>query len=163
MGAGSEGVAAFWWGVLGVGLLLGNAVLRLGARGVEAVAGGLGFLEWVVLVLLTIVSVYGEGVRALGQRWVPFVLKRAAELRTRPERSWRWLAPLYAMGLVGARRRTLLRGWLGVAAIALAVVVVSRMPHPWRGIIDLAVAAALAWGLGALLVLAARASAVEAR
>jgi hypothetical protein len=51
------------------------------------------------------------------------------------------------MLLVGAPRPTLARAWLGVAGIVLAVLLVRALPDPWRGIIDLAVAAALAWGL----------------
>jgi hypothetical protein len=60
------------------------------------------------------------------------------------------------MSLIGAPRRTLVLAWSGVVAIIAAVLIVSRFAHPWRGITDFAVAAALAWALGAL-VLQARA------
>ena len=54
------------------------------------------------------------------------------------------------MSLIGASRAQVLRSWTMVAAILLAVLVVRTFPEPWRGIIDLSVAAALAWGLAAI-------------
>ena len=44
----------------------------------------------------------------------------------------------------------MIRSWSLVLAILGAVVLVGRLPVPWRGIIDLGVAAALAWGLVAI-------------
>jgi hypothetical protein len=95
--------------------------------------------------------VWGEGVRALERRWVPGVLARAALLGPAAPLRHRLLAPLYAMSLVGAPRRTLARAWLGVVLIVLAVFVVRALPEPWRGIVDTAVALALLWGLIAIV------------
>jgi hypothetical protein len=61
------------------------------------------------------------------------------------------LAPLYALGLLGADRGTRLRAYVSVFLIVLAVLIVRACSEPWRGIIDGAVAAALAWGLGAMM------------
>jgi hypothetical protein len=51
------------------------------------------------------------------------------------------------MGLIGGRGQAILHAWATTFAIVLAAYLVSRMPEPWRGIVDLSVAAALAWGL----------------
>ena len=109
--------------------------------------GGLDPVEWVAFLLLAAAFVYGEGVRALGRRWVPAVVARARELGPQSPLWQRVLAPLYAMSLVGASRVVLARAWVGVALIVLAVLVVRALPDPWRGIVDGAVALALSWGL----------------
>ena len=132
-------------------MLFAQAFLRLGARGVSAMRGGLSALEWVALVVLTVVFVYGEGVRALQRRWVPHALTRLQDMPSQPL-IHRVLAPLYGMSLVGAPGRILALAWGGVVAIIVAVLIVSRFPDPWRGITDFAVAAALAWASVALVV-----------
>jgi uncharacterized Ntn-hydrolase superfamily protein len=53
------------WALIGVGALFTSAVTRLGSRGVSTLSEGLAPGQWVVLVLLTSVMVYGEGVLAL--------------------------------------------------------------------------------------------------
>ncbi|MBW3553472.1 MAG: hypothetical protein KY466_08180 [Gemmatimonadetes bacterium] len=145
------------WAVLGVAGILGRAVYALGGRGLATLRQGLGPLELTLLLVLTAALVYGEGVGALQERWVPAVVRRVGELRRGARRRDVVLAPLYGMGLVGGSRRTTLRSWAGVAAIVVAVLVVRSFPEPWRSIVDLGVAAALAWGTVALLVQAARA------
>jgi hypothetical protein len=140
-----------WWGVAGVALLFASASYRLGARGVETLTGGISPGQWLVLVVLTAVFVYGEGIRALQRKYVPHVMRRVELLRPEGRGWYRVLAPLHALSLIGADRQLLLRAWAGTVAIAAAVVIVRGFPEPWRGITDFAVAAALAWGTGALV------------
>lgn len=148
--AGQESLGpAVGWALTGVGGLFAWAVFRLGGRGVATVAAGLGPWEWIALVTLTAAFLYGEGVRALGRRWVPWMVERARRLPSEPL-AFRLLAPLYAMSLVGRNGRMVVRAWAGVIAIVLAVLVVGRFREPWRGIVDLAVAVALAWGIVAI-------------
>ena len=141
------GIAAAAWALLALVAIFASAVVRLGARGIETIRGGLDPAEWLALALLTALFVWGEGVRGLQRRWVPGVLRRVTELRAERRTLYRLLAPLYAMSLIAEPGRTLWRTWAGVAAIVAAVLIVSRFPEPWRGITDFAVAAALAWGL----------------
>jgi hypothetical protein len=68
------------------------------------------------------------------------------------------LAPLFCMGLVNASRRRRIAGWATVAVMVALVIVVSRLPQPWRGLVDAGVAAGLVWGLVALVVFALRAT-----
>jgi len=146
-----KGTAAVVWALLGVALLFSSAVYRLGYRGVETLRGGLGPLEWVALVSLTLVFLYGEGVRALQRRWVPRMIQRVRLLHGEVGVHYRVLAPFYAMSLVGGPGARLLRAWGSTGAIIVAVLVVRGFPEPWRGITDLAVASALAWGLAAMV------------
>jgi hypothetical protein len=142
------------WALGGLSFTFLKAIVRLGARALETIGGGLATAEWAVLVLLTLAFVYGEGVRGIQQRFAPNVVTRLHELIGARRRLWDLLGPFYLLSLVGAPRRTLLRAWLGVSAIALAVITVRAFPEPWRGITDFAVVAALAWGLVAILVAA---------
>ncbi len=139
------------WTLIGVAGLFASAIYRLGTRGVAAIQAGLGWGEWSVLVLLTVAFVYGEGFRALDRRWVPGLVERAVLLRDDPRLFVRLLAPLYGLSLVGVGRDALIRGWLLTTAILGVVLIVGTLPDPWRGIVDFAVAAALSWGLVAIL------------
>jgi hypothetical protein len=152
-----RGTLTTWWGVVGVALVFATAAYRLGERGLDTVRGGLAPAEWLALVLLTAVFVYGEGVRALQRRYVPHVIRRVTQLEREPRMWYRLLAPVHALSLIGADRGLLLRAWAGTFAIAAAVAVVRAFPEPWRGITDVAVAAALAWGTYALVRAALRA------
>lgn len=138
------------WATSGIIILFAEAAWRLTLRGADAVRSGLTPFEWFALVLITAAFVYGEGVRALQMKWVPYVLARIERLRKERRLRYSLAAPLYAMSLIGPPRGALLRAWAGVAAIISAVLVVSRLPDPWRGIVDIAVAAALVWGASAL-------------
>lgn len=146
------GTLAAAWALAGVALVFLIAVLRLGARGIALIRSGLQPAEWVLLAATTAAFVYGEGVRALQQRYVPFLMRRVRQLGgSEPRTLHRVLAPLYALALIGAPRASLVRAWAGMLAILAAVLIVRALPQPWRGTIDFAVAAALAWGLAALL------------
>lgn len=138
------------WALLGVAAVLAWAVYRLGGRGLDVIQGGLDGFQWFALVLLTVGFVYTEGVLTLDRKWVPTVVERARRLREQNVVFW-ILAPLYGLALVGTERKELLRGWLGTAAIVIMVLIVRAFPAPWRGIVDFAVAAALLWGVLAIL------------
>lgn len=141
----------YWWAVAGVGALFIEAIVQLGRRGIATARAGLQPEEWLVLVLLSAAFLYGEGVRALERRWVPGVVQRARELGPASPLRHRVLAPLYAMALVGSERRACARAWLGIGLVIGAVLMVRALPEPWRGMIDLAVALALFWGLIAIV------------
>lgn len=134
-----------------------EAIHRLGARAIATIAAGLSPVEWVVLVVVVAVFVWGEGHRALQRRFAPRVVARAYEAGEKARGPLAVLvAPLSCLSLVGADRRALARAWGGVALIVLAVLIVRAMPEPWRGIVDAGVSAALLWGAVALVVEAVR-------
>jgi len=146
------GAAAAAWALAGVALLFLFAVVRLGRRGMETLQAGLSPGEWVALLLLSVAFLYGEGRGALQRRWVPRLVRRASVLRKAGRLHHRLLAPLYGMSLIGAPAKSQVRAWLGTLAIVAAIMAVRIFPEPWRGITDLAVASALIWGLGAVVV-----------
>lgn len=151
MRRGWEGVVPTVWALIGVSTLFAWAVYRLGSRGIETVQGGLRAGEWVVLGVLVVAFGIGEGFVALERRWVPQLVERARRLRHDRRLVMRVLAPFYGMALIGTRPEELLRGRLGTGAIVCAILLVRTFPEPWRGIVDLSVAVALAWGLVAIL------------
>ena len=132
------------------------AVYRLGGRGFETLTAGLTVPQWTALTVLVLGFVYVEGIRALQHRWVPRMLGRASQLDEEERRTPRIVGPLFAMSLLFAPRTQMARAWLLTSGIVSMVVLVRLLPDPWRGIVDLAVAAALAWGIGAILVAMAR-------
>lgn len=144
-------LAAPAWAVFGVSALFASASYRLGERGVAVIRDGLGSWEWMTLAGLTLVFVYGEGFLALDRKWVPGLMRRARELRDERSLVLRLLAPLYGLSLIGAPPAKLAASWLGTLAIIGAILLIRGLPDPWRGIVDFAVAAALAWGLVAIL------------
>lgn len=152
-----RGVAITTWAIAGVGLMLLEAVARMGARTLRLLGEGLDAPAWVALVVVVAFFSYVEGYRALQKRFVPHVVARAVALGARASGCLPVLgAPLHAMSLVGATHRELARAWLGVALIVAAVFLVRALPSPWRVIVDAGVTAALAWGLVALVVALAR-------
>lgn len=151
------GALAAVWALAGVILLFLYAVFRLGRRGLETVHAGLDAGEWAALALLTVVFLYGEGVRALQRRWVPRLVQRAGTLRREGGFLYRVLAPLYGMALVGGPARRTAVAWATTTGIVAAVLLVRAFPEPWRGITDLAVASALLWGVGAIVATGGRA------
>jgi len=141
------------WAFGGVALTFVEAVWRLGARALDTVREGLAAGHWLALIAIVLVLCYFEGYRALQRKFAPRVVARALEAGSQLSGCWPVIgAPLYALGLFGAPRATILRTWLGVAAIVGAVLIVRALPPVWRGIVDAGVAAALAWGLVALVV-----------
>ena len=57
---------------------------------------------------------------------------------------------MFCMGLIHATRRRLVSSWILAVAVLLIIIAVRALPPPWRGIVDLGVVVALAWGVGAL-------------
>jgi hypothetical protein len=148
-----------WWGVLGVALLLIQAVVRLTAVAVDPFVSGRGLtvFEAAVCVVWVLVSLHSEGYKGFQKSFVPRTVARAFHLAAEPRPLLVALAPAFCMGLVHARPRRLITSWSVVGLIVLAVMLVRQLPAPWRSIVDLGVVAGLAWGLVALVVTFARA------
>ncbi len=146
-----RGVAV--WSVSWTALALLEAIVRLGHRALVTIAHGLDVHGWCALALLSVVMTYAEGYRALHLRFVPEVVARSLEAGQRARGVLAIaLAPLRALSLVGGTRSARVRAWMAVAGIVTAMHVVRALPSPWRGIVDGAVALALAVGLASLVV-----------
>jgi hypothetical protein len=139
------------WGVLGVGLLLMQAVVRLTPVALEPlVQGGLTTGQAMVYAAWVVTSLYAEGYRGFQKAFVPRTVARAFHLARTGRPLLMALAPVYCMGLIHATRRRMITSWTIVLAIALAVVFVRRLPAPWRGVVDGGVVAGLLYGVVAL-------------
>lgn len=151
------GKLAATWGVVGVLLLLGQAILRLGPRAVEAVSQGLSTTQWLLLGVWIAVSAHGEGYRAFHLRFSPRVVVRARHLATHPRALHVALAPLFCMSLFHASRRGKIVAWSITAMVIGFIVLLRHTPQPWRGIVDGGVVVALVMGAVSIVYHALRA------
>jgi hypothetical protein len=142
------------WGVIGIVALLIEAILRLTPLALEPLRGpGMTGTQAALYVAWCGFNAYAEGYRGFQRAFVPRVIARALYLGRRPRPLFVLLAPLFCMGLFHAPRRRLLASWGLLIGISLLVMLVRRLPQPWRGIIDAGVVVGLAYG-GVALVLA---------
>ena len=146
------------WGVVGVALLLSQAVVRLLPIALEPLRlGSLSTFQALVYATWVAISLYSEGYRGFQKAFVPRTVARAFYL-ARAKPSWlSFVAPLFCMGLVHARPRRLITSWTVVALITCAVIAVRRLPTPWRGVVDGGVVVGLLYGLVSLAIAFAQA------
>lgn len=136
------------WGVLGVVVLLMQAIVKLAPRALEPFeADMLGGGHVVLLIAWVVIAAYTEGYRAFQKQFTPRVVARAQHLSAHPRLLHVLLAPAFCMGLFHATRKRLIVSWSVSLGVVALIVVVKRLPQPWRGIIDAGVVIALAWGV----------------
>ncbi len=136
------------WGVLGVELMLGGAVLRLTPVGLEPLLeGGLSGLHLAAYAASLAFFLYTEGYRAFQKGFSPRVAARAHALRRAPTWGRTLFAPLFCMGFFGASARRRRVTWLLTVGLVGLILLVRMVPQPWRGAIDLGVVAALIYGM----------------
>lgn len=149
------------WGIAGVILLLGYAIVRLTPIVIEALGYELNWYHWGVLVINLLVVAYAEGYRGFQQGFSPRVAARAKYLSQHPNLWHSFLAPFYCLGYFQTTPRRQRATWLLTAGIILLILLVHRLAQPWRGIIDAGVVVGLAWGLVSLLIYSGQAFWVE--
>jgi len=145
-GGGTIGNLACAWGITGVLLLLGTAIVRLSAPTLEAFAGPLGAGQWAFLAVSVVVMAYAEGVRGFQRSRSPRVAARALSLRNGCTTRQALLAPLFCMGLFDASRRRIITAWSLTTGIIVLVLLVSQLSQPWRDLLDVGVIVGLGWG-----------------
>jgi hypothetical protein len=145
------------WGLSGVLLLLGSAVVRLLPVAWTAFSVPFRWHHWTALVANILFMAYAEGYRAFQKGFSPRVAARARYLMANPRAPHVVFAPLFCMGFFHATRRRQITSLSVTAGVILLVVLVRWLPQPWRGIIDAGVVVGLAWGLIALMVFGVRA------
>jgi hypothetical protein len=146
------------WGVFGVLLLVGQALVRLLPLAVEPVvkqqlSGG----QWALYLSWGLFNSYAEGYRGFHKGFSPRVVARAFHLAQNPRPLHVVFAPFFCMALFHARRKNLIMSWTLLSFILLAIVLIRQLPQPWRGIVDVGVVAGLAVGLLSLLYIFVRA------
>jgi hypothetical protein len=145
------------WALLGVMLLLSQALWRLTPLAWEPIARDLLSPSQVAIYVLWVAfNAYAEGYRAFHRAWSPRVVRRAWLIAESPRPLYVVLAPLVAMGLVHATRRRLIISWTLTSAIVAAILLLRHVPQPYRGIVDGGVVIGLAIGVLSLIVHFAR-------
>jgi hypothetical protein len=152
-----SGVLAATWGMLGILLLLGHAIVRLTQIGIEALGFPLSWYHWVALAGWVVLMAYREGYAGFQQGFSPRVAARIAHLRAHPTMLRALLAPLFCIGFFHIERRKQFVV-IGVTLMVVGFVIIARaLPQPWRGIVDLGVVVGLLWGVISLVALTVRA------
>lgn len=146
------GLFALVWGVLGVELILADALYRLVPRALFPFeeAGRFGLFEWGLYAGSVLALGFFEGYRGFHKAFSPRLAARALHLAREPRPLFVALAPLYVMALLHAQRRRLIASWVLVAAIVALVLFVRLLPEGARAIVNAGVVVGL--GLGALSV-----------
>ncbi len=146
------GVFAAIWGIAGVLLLIGAAMVRLTRVGLDAFDYPLQIHHWAFLVVFLLFMLISEGYRGFQKSFAPRVASRARELQLDPRALPALLAPLFCMGFIYATPRRMLGSYGLAGTIVIFVLGFRQLPQPWRGLVDLGVAAGLLWGMLALIV-----------
>lgn len=146
------GVLGALWGVLGVlaSVVMGAVQLSRHAWDGLAAARGAGQIGFLLAVLAFFV--YLKGYHGFQRRFAPRVVARALALARRPRALDAILAPLYCMGLFRASRVRVGLTWALFGFVVAMVVLLGRVPQPWRGLVDAGVVIGLLWGAAALAV-----------
>lgn len=135
------------WGILGVTLILGSAIMRIWPRVFDAFKLGLSPLEWIALILWNLFMVVAEGYQGFQKLFSPRVAARTWHLVNCGRPVDLILAPLYCIGYFHATRKRMITSWSLTAGITFIVIIVRYLPQPWRGIIDSGVVLGLLYGL----------------
>ncbi|MCA9538724.1 MAG: hypothetical protein KC620_07545 [Myxococcales bacterium] len=140
------------WALLGVLVLLGQALWRLTPIALEPISTGtLTGGQWALMIAWVLISIYSEGYRGFHLRFSPRTAARALYVADHPTLARVLLAPAFCLGLFGATRKVLIVAW-GFPVIILGLVLLVRtLSQPWRGIIDAGVVIGLGLGVLSLL------------
>ncbi len=145
------GRIAALWGIAGICLLLGGAIYRLSAIGLQTFEHSLSWYHWAALAVSVAFMGFAEGYRGFQQAWSPRVAARILYLSQNASPSRVLLAPLFCMGFFSIVRKRMIVTYCLTLGIIGMVLLVHQLDQPWRGIIDLGVVTGLVWGLTSLL------------
>jgi len=145
------------WGVTGVVLLLGYAIMRLIPITLAAFSIKLFWYHWLVLVLNTGLMAYLEGYRGFQKGFSPRVAARARYLKENPRLLHALLGPLFCIGYFHATRRLKIAMLALTMGIIILIFLVHFLDQPWRGLVDAGVIVGLSWGVISLVLFSIRA------
>lgn len=151
------GYIAALWGITGISLLLGSAIYRLSAIGMQTFDYNLSWYHWVALAVSIAFMGFAEGYRGFQQAWSPRVAARLLFLSQNVSPVRLILAPLFCMGFFDIVRKRMIVTYCLTFGIIGMVLLVHQLDQPWRGIVDLGVVTGLAWGLASLFIFTAQA------
>lgn len=134
------------WGIGGVLMLLGMAVIKLTPPTIEAFDYSLSWYHWLVLVLNTAIVLYFKGYRALHLALAPRIAARAVFLSQNPTPLRVLLAPFFCIGYFQIIKKKKIATYGMTVGMVALILLVRSFPQPWRGVVDLAVTGGLTIG-----------------
>lgn len=149
----TRGLLGAAWGLLGVIALLAWAISRVLPHALDAFVDGLSFFQLLLLIVWCVYMVYSEGYRGFQKGFSPFVVSRATQLYRNSTLVEKLLAPLFCMGYFAASKKRMITSYAVTIGIIMLVIIVHRLPQPWRGMLDWGVVLGLTYGAVSLLVL----------
>lgn len=135
------------WGILGITLIIGSAIVRLFPKAVDAIHFGLSPFEWIALLVWVSFMLFFEGYRGFQLNFSPRFAARLWHLLQKGRAVDLLLAPFYCMGFFHTTRRRMISSWTLAVGVTLFILVVVHIAQPWRGIIDWGVVLGLLYGL----------------
>ncbi|GGC09405.1 hypothetical protein GCM10011352_39740 [Marinobacterium zhoushanense] len=141
------GAVAAIWGFVGVCLLFGSAIYRLGAMALDLSVQGFSWYHWVALAFSILFMGFAEGYRGFQQNFSPRVAARIRYLSRNATPMRMILAPIFCMGFFHAQRRRQIVSFCLTGGIIVLVLLVRHLDQPWRGIVDVGVVLGLTWGI----------------
>jgi len=146
------GTVAAVWGFVGVCLLFGSAIYRLGTMALDMSVQGFAWYHWVALIFSILFMGFAEGYRGFQQNFSPRVAARIRYLSRNVTPMRVILAPIFCMGFFHAERRRQIISFCLTGGIVVLVLLVRQLDQPWRGIVDVGVVLGLSWGILSLAV-----------
>lgn len=135
------------WGVFTVVAIIGNAIKRVLPIAIQPfIQNNLSPIQWGAYAAFAIVMAYAEGYKAFQLKFAPLVVRRAIDLNDRRTFLNVLLAGFYSMGLFGANRKRMIVSWSLSAGIFGVILLVKKLPYPWRSIVDGGVVVGLTYG-----------------
>lgn len=152
MSAGKSGVSLVgkigaFWGIIGLSLVLLRGLSSVMPHALALKSQEFAWVHWGGLALSLLVMGYAEGYKGFQCKFSPRVAARALYLQAHPTGARVIFAPLFCMGFFHATRKRTLVAYGVTTMVVLLIVAVSRLPQPWRGIIDVGVLFGLGWGV----------------
>ena len=135
------------WSVLSVLAILGNAIRRVLPIALQPLEeNDLTSIQWGAYAIWAVYMAYAEGYKAFQLKLSPLIIRRAVELNQRLSFFRVLFAGPYCMGLFGATKKRMIIGWSISAGVTALVVLVKKLPYPWRSIVDGGVVIGLTYG-----------------
>lgn len=147
-----QGRLSVFWGLAGVGLVLGYAIVRLARIGFDSFSYGYEWYHWLILIASVVFMAWSEGYKGFQKSYSPRLAARIRYLRDNPGVTPAVLSPLFGMGFFHTTRRRLIGSYVLLVMIVIFIIIAHQLPQPWRGILDLGVVVGLSWGLVTILV-----------
>lgn len=135
------------WGVIFVLSLLGNTLRRLVPIAMQPIINkDLSVAETVSYIVWSLFMTYVEGYKAFHLKFVPLVVRRSQTLIEHPSVLNYIFAGPYSMGLFYSTKKRKIISWAVTSGVFALVMIVKRLPYPWRSIIDAGVVCGLSFG-----------------